>query len=89
MTSEDIEVLKLNPYKNHISPIMYRACVGNNSGVNVHSRDCSIIDGYKESVDILMQHVKDKTATVDTVVYPLLFCCRHSIELTLKVLIKN
>ena len=43
MTSEDIEVLKLNPYKNHISPIMYRACVGNNSGVNVHSRDCSII----------------------------------------------
>ena len=89
MTSEDLKVLKLNPYKNHISPIMYRACVGNNSGVNVHSRDCSIIDGYKESVEILMQHVKDKTATVDTVVYPLLFCCRHSIELALKVLIKN
>lgn len=57
MTSEDIEVLKLNPYKNHISPIMYRACVGNNSGVNVHSRDCSIIDGYKESVDILGEYV--------------------------------
>lgn len=83
------EIMSANPFEKWLSPNYLRACVGNNSGIHVNSMDCSIIDGYKDAVDFLMEKVKDRTATIDTLVYPILFCCRHSVELSLKVLIKN
>ena len=48
------KLIQLNPFNNVISPIKLRACVGNNSGVNVYSRDCSILDGYNDAVKILV-----------------------------------
>lgn len=89
MTPEEIELLKLNPYEDYISPLEIRACVGDNSGVNEADRDCNIIDGYKRSVDILIQHIIPLETPADVLVYPLLFCCRHSVELYLKLLIKQ
>lgn len=83
------KLIQLNPFNSAISPIKLRACVGNNSGVNVYSRDCSIIDGYNDAVNILIDSILNRNATIDTIVYPLLFCCRHSIELSLKTLLKN
>ena len=83
------KLIHLNPFNSAISPIKLRACVGNNSGVNVYSRDCSIIDGYNDAVNILIDSILNRNATIDTIVYPLLFCCRHSIELSLKTLLKN
>ncbi len=83
------DILKLDPFKDYVSAYRLRACVGDNSGVSVNSRDCSIIDGYKESVDFMIKHIDNGEAVIDTEVYPFLFCCRHSVELSLKVFIKN
>lgn len=83
------KLIQLNPFNNVISPIKLRACVGNNSGVNVYSRDCSILDGYNDAVKILVDSILNNKATIDTIIYPLLFCCRHSVELSLKTLLKN
>lgn len=47
------KLIQLNPFNNVISPIKLRACVGNNSGVNVYSRDCSIsCDFFTPDYDI-------------------------------------
>lgn len=83
------KLIRINPFNDVISPTYLRACVGNNSGVNVHSRDCSIIDGYNDAVNILMDSILYHNATIDTIIYPFLFCCRHSLELSLKTILKN
>ncbi|MGN1222799.1 MAG: hypothetical protein ACI4T1_01555 [Christensenellales bacterium] len=83
------ELFKLNPFKERYFNSNYRACVGNNSGVSPNFRDCIIIDGYKASVEKLYQDMIEKTIWIDIGVYPFIFCCRHSIELSLKVIIKN
>lgn len=83
------KILQVNPFEKCIFPKSLRACVGNNSGVHVNSRDCSIIDGYKDAVQYMMEKICSQEATIDTLVYPILFCCRHSVELSLKVLLKN
>lgn len=88
----DEEIYNLNPFFEKVSSIKYRACVGNNSGVAPNSRDCIIIDGYKESVDLLYESMVgklNKSIWIDTGIYPFLFNCRHSIELALKVFLKN
>lgn len=76
-------ILSTNPFEKWLSPEYMRACVGNNSGINVNFRDYSIIDGYKSAVEFLMKKVKDQTAITDIIVFPILFCCRHSVELSL------
>lgn len=83
------ELFQLNPFDNKVSNENFRACVGNNSGISPNFRDCSIIDGYKNTVDLLYKEISNNEILIDTVVYPFIFCCRHSIELALKVIIKN
>ena len=83
------ELYKLNPFKEIYCNSNYRACVGNNSGISPNSRDCIIIDGYKASVDNLYKNMVEKNIWIDIGVYPFIFDCRHSIELSLKVIIKN
>lgn len=83
------ELYKLNPFKESYCDSNYRACVGNNSGISPNFRDCIIIDGYKASVDNLFKNMVKKSIWIDIGVYPFIFDCRHSIELSLKVIIKN
>ena len=85
----DEELFTLNPFKDRISNTNYRACVGKNSGLSHNSRDCAIIDGYKENVDLLYKNMEKKNIWIDIGVYPFIFCCRHSIELSLKTILKN
>ncbi len=85
----DEELFKINPFQDRISNTNYRACVGNNSGISPNSRDCAIIDGYKENVDLLYKNMVDKNVWIDIGVYPFIFCCRHSIELSLKIFLRN
>lgn len=86
-TNDDL--FQLNPFHDKISNIHLRACVGNNSGISPNSRDCSIIDGYKDTVELLYKEISKNKILIDTAVYPFIFCCRHSIELALKVILKN
>ena len=83
------ELFKLDPFRKCISSLNLRACVGNNSGISPNSRDCSIVEGYKDSVELLYENIKNKNILTDLAVYPFIFCCRHSIELALKIVIKN
>ena len=83
------ELYKVNPFKESYFNSNYRACVGNNSGVSPNSRDCIIIEGYRASVEKLYKDMIKKNIWIDIGVYPFIFGCRHSIELSLKVIIKN
>lgn len=48
----------------------------------------SYFGSYKRAVDILIKHVEEKEASVDTVAYPIMFLVRQSIELGLKANIR-
>lgn len=87
LTDEDL--FKADPFKNPVSSIHLRACVGSNSGVSQNSRDCILIDGYTKTVDLLFADIKKKDLWIDEGVYPFVYCCRHSIELALKTVLKN
>jgi len=41
------------------------------------------IEGYKEALELLVSHIEKKRAD-NAIVYPVMFLCRHSIELALK-----
>jgi len=47
------------------------------------------IQGYKQSAEILVEHVFNKKAGLDTLIYPILFLYRQCLELQLKSLIKH
>ncbi len=52
----------------------------------------TISDGYWEGAKILLEHMKDKCydfAVIDTLIYPLFFNYRHSVETYLKLLFFN
>ena len=83
------ELIEVDPFHCKKSPLALRACVGNNSGVNIFSRDCFLLEGYNDAVKFMMSALLRKEATMDTIIYPFLFCCRHAIELSLKILLKN
>lgn len=78
-----MDVLKENPFKfNKCDPVI--ACVGNNGGTD----DITIMEGFKTAVDILFENIKNG-GTEDELIYPLVYCCRHSIELSLKIIVRN
>lgn len=64
------------------------ACIGNNSGTSLFYRDLLLAEGYAESVELLYNSICNGDGYIDTLVYPLFFNSRHSIELVYKVLIR-
>lgn len=78
-----MSILKENPFNyNDQDPII--ACVGDNGG----ACDSDIKDGFTSAVYILFDNIS-RGGTEDELVYPLVYCCRHSIELGLKIIINN
>lgn len=80
-----MELNRDNPFK----PKIYRgmiACVGNNGGTYSET----IRYGFRDAAYILFDGVvKDRKCSEDELVYPIVYCCRHSIELSLKIAIEN
>lgn len=70
-----------NPFEYHDSDL-YVACVGDNGGTD----DFDIREGFKTSVSILIDAVENGECE-DTLVYPIVYNVRHSIELSLKIVI--
>ena len=60
------------------------ACVGDNGGTD----DNDIRMGFKRTVEIMIDLLRDKNETEDILVYPIVYNARHSIELSLKIIIK-
>jgi hypothetical protein len=58
----------------------FNACVGNNGWVDLSTYS----DGFDEAVNILSEAVINERATMDILVYPLVFSARHRIELFIK-----
>lgn len=59
----------------------YNACVGNNGLPDLYY----YADGFAESVDLLIEALTaGRSAFLDTLIYPICFCLRHSVELTIK-----
>ncbi len=58
------------------------------SVVNLVREDswCVYADGFKRAAELLIANVRS-THEINTVVFPILFLCRHYIELTLKEVI--
>lgn len=63
----------------------YNACVGNNGYVDVSTYS----EGYKEAVEILIKKTLVRQTTLDTIVYPIIYCARHYVELSLKMFIES
>ncbi|WP_041272688.1 hypothetical protein [Desulfitobacterium hafniense] len=75
--------MKKNPYEFHGKPYV-TACVGINGGTN----DDYIRTGFHESVRAIVERIKE-TKYEDVLVYPLIFCARHSVELGLKIILRR
>ena len=60
------------------------ACVGENGGTT----DEDIRNGFKRTVELLTESLKDGQEVEDLLVYPIVYNARHSIELSLKIVIK-
>ncbi|NNS10233.1 hypothetical protein HHI26_25370, partial [Erwinia sp. JH02] len=59
----------------------YNACVGNNGSPDIYY----YADGFADSVDLLIEALTNgQSALLDTLIYPICFSLRHSVELTLK-----
>lgn len=63
----------------------YNACVGNNGFVDLGTYSY----GYKEAVEILIQKTLAHQTTLDAIVYPMVYCARHYLELSLKKIIES
>lgn len=72
-----------NPFKFHEEDGII-ACVGNNGGTT----DEDIRNGFKRTVEILIKSLKVSQEVEDLLVYPIVYNARHSIELSLKIVIK-
>lgn len=77
------------PYQsNHI------ACVGNNGSPNLITYADGFFDAAKMIIDGMMifdqnRQIKELRCTDDTIIYPICFNIRHSIELYLKIILEN
>ncbi|MCK4394158.1 hypothetical protein KAX17_14760 [Candidatus Bipolaricaulota bacterium] len=62
-----------------------------NACVNYATDDLyAYAEGYKQASDVLVAHILSEGATgIDFLVYPLVFLCRHAIELQLKGAIRD
>ncbi|WP_228351004.1 hypothetical protein [Limnobaculum allomyrinae] len=58
----------------------FNACVGDNGAPDIYS----YADGYADSVMLLIEDLKNNRGTLDTLIYPICFNLRHSVELTIK-----
>ena len=74
---------KRNPFEFHDTDI-YVACVGENGGTD----NCDIREGFKTSVNIMINAVENGEYE-DTLIYPVVYNVRHSIELSLKIIIEK
>lgn len=73
--------LKASPYNEAAYDSLFTACVGENGG---YGQD-TICDGFCDAVQILLRSLMQTDGgTADSLVYPILFCVRHSLELYLK-----
>jgi len=72
-----------NPFEYHEN-VEYVACVGNNGGTDNYD----ILIGFRKSVEVLIDSVK-QGASEDTLIYPILYNARHSVELSLKLIIER
>lgn len=59
----------------------YIACVGENGDYGLDT----IFDGFAETVETLIASIGEGKNCADPLVYPILYCVRHSIELFLKM----
>ena len=71
-----------NPFEFHESDL-YIACVGENGGTD----NFDIREGFKSSVEIMIKAVEDG-AYEDTMIYPVVYNVRHSVELSMKIVIE-
>lgn len=71
-----------NPFEFHESDL-YVACVGDNGG----TYNFDIREGFKSSVNIMIEAVENG-AYEDTMIYPVVYNIRHSIELSMKIIIE-
>ena len=71
-----------NPFEFHESDL-YIACVGENGGTD----NFDIREGFKSSVEIMIKAVEDR-AYEDTMIYPVVYNVRHSVELSMKIVIE-
>lgn len=72
-----------NPFEFHEEDAII-ACVGENGGTT----DEDIRNGFKCTVELLTESLKDGQEVEDLLVYPIVYNARHSIELSLKIVIK-
>ena len=72
-----------NPFEFHEGDAII-ACVGENGGTT----DEDIRNGFKRTVELLTESLKDGQEVEDLLVYPIVYNARHSIELSLKIVIK-
>ena len=72
-----------NPFEYHDTDY-YIACVGINGGTD----NFGIREGYKRSVNVLINAVKNGEIE-DALIYPIVYNARHCIELSLKIIIES
>ena len=72
-----------NPFEFHEEDAII-ACVGENGGTT----DEDIRNGFKRTVELLAESLKDGREVEDLLVYPIVYNARHSIGLSLKIVIK-
>ena len=72
-----------NPFEFHEEDAII-ACVGDNGGTT----DEDIRNGFKRTVELLTESLKTGSEFEDLLVYPIVYNARHSIELSLKIIIK-
>lgn len=61
----------------------FNACVGNNGAPGIYE----YADGFGDSVMLLIEELKQRQGALDTLIYPICFNLRHSVELNVKALI--
>jgi len=72
--------LKSSPFNTVGGDTKFTACVGTNGGYT----QFTINTGFKDAVNTLVGSIDNYENCADPLVYPILFCIRHSIELCLK-----
>ncbi|WP_027634786.1 hypothetical protein [Clostridium butyricum] len=74
--------LKTSPFNSVGGDFKFTACVGENGGYD----QTTIYNGFVDTVNTLIESIRENKNFSDPMVYPILFCLRHSIELFLKKL---
>ena len=81
---KEIEILSMDPFK-LCDRDRYVACVGDNGGTDNET----IWMGFRDSALILIDNIVNHNGTEDELIYPIVYCCRHSFELCLKIVIEK